>query len=280
MVCLPDVSVKRLAQFAVLAAILTASSDVRAECREPIPPEDRISRAAIVTVSGIGIVTAWGVANWDYFSRTPQAKSEGWFGRNTDEGGADKLGHLFTTYATAQGISSLFDYWCFTTEDAALYGTLSSLAIMGYMEFGDAFSNYGFSYEDFIANVIGGMASYCRYRYPGLAKKVDLRWEIGLNPNKGDITTDYENSKYLIALKLNGFDTLSKSILRHFEIHTGYYTRGYSDPDKSHKRNLYAGIGLNLTDLLRRHGYPKLATFLNYCQPPGTYVAAENRLAD
>jgi len=280
MVHLPTVSFRRLVPFLVLAAMLTVSEGVRAECREPIPPEDRIGRAAIVTVSGIGIITAWGVANWDYFSQTPQAKSEGWFGQNTDEGGVDKLGHLFTTYATAQGISSLFDYWCFTAEDAALYGTLSSLAIMGYMEFGDAFSGYGFSYEDFIANFIGGVASYYRYRYPYLAKKVDLRWEIGLKPNKGDITTDYENSKYLIALKLNGFDTFSKNILRHFEIHIGYYTRGYSDPDKLHKRNVYAGIGLNLTDLLRRHGYPKLATFLNYYQPPGTYVAADNRLGD
>lgn len=277
---LPNVSVIRIVQFAVLAAMIAASVGVCADCQEPIPPECRIQRATIVTLSGIGIVTAWGIANWDYFSQTPQAQSEGWFGRNTGEGGADKLGHLFTTYATAQGISSLFDYWCFTREDAALYGSLSSLAIMGYMEFGDAFSNYGFSYEDFIANVIGGMASYFRYRYSELARKVDLRWEIGLDPNKGDITTDYENSKYLIALKLNGFDTFSKSILRHFEIHAGYYTRGYSDPDKRHKRNLYTGIGLNLTDLLRRHGYPKLATFLNYYQPPGTYIAAENRLGE
>jgi hypothetical protein len=264
----------------MFAAMLTVSDGVRAECQEPIPPEDRLRRATIVTASGICIVTAWGVVNWDYFSRTPQAKSEGWFGRNTDEGGVDKFGHVFTTYAAAQGISRLFEYWCFSTEDAALCGSLSSLAILGYMEFGDAFSNYGFSYEDFIANAIGGIASYCRYRYPSLARKVDLRWEIGFNPNKGDITTDYENSKYLIALKLNGFDAFSKSILRHFEIHAGYYTRGYSDPDKRHKRNLYAGIGLNLTDLLRRHGYRKLATFLNYYQPPGTYAAADNQLGD
>ena len=267
-----------IALMLVMSVVFTTKAC--ADGTEPLTPEDRNRRVLNVTLTGVGVVTAWGVANWDYFSGKPQAKSEGWFGRNTEEGGVDKLGHVFATYATAQGISSLFEHWCFTPEEAAWYGSLSSFAILGVMEAGDSFSDYGFSYEDLIANALGGIASYYRYRYPDLASKVDLRWEIGFDPGQVDVLTDYENSKYLVALKLNGFEQFNKGILKHVELHAGYFTRGYSEASAPDERNLYMGIGLNLTDLFRRSGHRKLATALNYYQPPGTYLAIENKLAD
>jgi hypothetical protein len=251
-----------------------------ADCTEPLTSEDQNRQVRNVTLAGVGVVTAWGVVSWDYFSRKPQSKAEGWFGQNTYEGGVDKLGHVFATYAVAQGISNFMEHRCFTPEKAALYGSLSSLAIMGVMEAGDSFSKYGFSYEDFIANALGGIASYYRYRSPSLARKVDLRWEIGLDPGQIDFTTDYENSKYLVALKFNGFELFNKSILKHVELHAGYFARGYSDANEPDERNLYIGIGLNLTDLFRRKGYHNVATFLNYYQPPGTYLVVENKLAN
>ncbi|MEQ5835880.1 DUF2279 domain-containing protein [Marinobacter sp. NFXS9] len=266
----------------ILSAVLLLPAKTIAEsnCREPLVPEDQVRRAAGVTVTGVGLITAWGIVNWDYFSVSPTASSEGWFGQDTPEGGADKLGHLFTTYATTQGVASLFEHWCFTPEDAALYGALSSFTMLSYMELGDAFSDYGFSYEDLIANAIGGIAGYYRYRYPSLAKKIDLRWEVGFQPNQGDIVTDYDNAKYLVAVKLNGFDLPGNSFLRHLELHAGYYTRGYSAPDEPDERTLYIGIGLNLTDLFRRHGHHKVATFLNYYQPPFTYIPLEKTLPE
>src|SRR4051812_49206474 len=44
------------------------------------------------------VVLGWGFANWDYGSGGPRFQDEGWFDRETTEGGADKLGHLYTTY--------------------------------------------------------------------------------------------------------------------------------------------------------------------------------------
>ncbi|MDZ4183808.1 MAG: DUF2279 domain-containing protein [Desulfuromonadales bacterium] len=263
----------------MLGAVL--ASKASADCTEPLTAAEQNRRATYVTLAGAGVITAWGVVNWDYFSRKPQAKSEGWFGPDTKEGGADKLGHVFTTYVVAQGISSLMEQsWCFTPEEAAWHGALSSFAILGFMEAGDSFSDYGFSSEDFIANALGSLASYYRYRHPDLARKVDLRWEIGLHPEKMDFTTDYENSKYLVAVKLNGFERFDQSLLKHVELHAGYYARGYSDANESDQRNLYMGIGLNLTDLFRRGGHRRVATFLNYYQPPATYLAIEKQLTD
>jgi len=225
-----------------------------------------------VNLTGIGIVTVWGVANWDYFTQSPKSTSEGWFQNNTNSGGADKIGHVYASYVAAHGLSYLYETWCFNKQDAALYGALSSLAVLGYMEIGDSFSDYGFSKEDFIANSIGSLFGYYSYNYPELENKIDFRWEYGFHPNHNDIITDYENSKYLLALKLNGFEYFRNTFLRHFELHLGYYSRGFDDPLSTKERNLFFGIGLNLTDLFRQHSYKKTATTLRYIQIPGTNV--------
>jgi hypothetical protein len=237
---------------------------------------DRNRRVVLTTAAGIGAVTVWGVWQWDYFSTMPHAGSEGWFGRNTESGGADKLGHLYSCYIASHGFASLYEHWSFERKDAALFGSLTSLAVFGAMELGDSFSDYGFSGEDMTANLIGCAAGYLLYTCPNLAGKIDLRWEIGLSPNKTDFFTDYENSKYLIVLKLNGFEFAQQNWLKYIELHAGYYTRDFSDSSDDGKRYAYAGVGLNLTDLLFRNGYQKTATLLRYVQPPYTTLGGRH----
>jgi len=234
---------------------------------------DRSGRnRAVLTTAAIGVagVTAWGVLNWDYFSRKPHAKSEGWFGKNTDDGGMDKLGHCYGTYVMSHGIASLYEHWDFEREEAALYGSLTSFAIMGYMEFGDSFSDYGFSYEDMVFNTIGALMGYVLYVHPELSNKIDLRWQFGLEPKQSDFLTDYSNSRFLLALKLNGFESMQKSWLRHIELQVGYYTEGFDEPAEENRRHPYVGVGFNFTDLLRRHGYGKTSTAFRYIQLPYT----------
>jgi hypothetical protein len=226
----------------------------------------------LTTMVGVGVITAWGVAEWDYFSQSPHSDSEGWFSNGTKYGGADKFGHMYVSYVTSHGLSYLYERWAFKKEKAALYGALSSLLIYGYMEIGDSFSEHGFSYEDLIANALGSAFGYFSYRSPGLADKIDFRWEYGFDANGSDFTTDYENTKYLFALKLNGFESMQNSILKHFEILLGYYTRGFSVENESKERNIFVGVGLNLTDIFRRHSYDKTATLLRYIQIPYTYI--------
>ncbi|NOX43632.1 MAG: DUF2279 domain-containing protein [Gammaproteobacteria bacterium] len=141
------------------------------------------------------------------------------------------------------------------------------------MELGDSFSDFGFSYEDLIANTLGSAIGYYLYRNPELSRKIDIRWEYGLHRESNDFTTDYENTKYIVALKLNGFETTRKNFLKHFEIHFGYYARGFDEAIDRKERNLYIGIGLNLTDLFRRYSYKKTAIrrqqlFLNMYRYP------------
>jgi len=251
------------------------------DCGTEISQQDKNKKLWIVNLAGIGVVTAWGIANWDYFSQSPQTTSEGWFSNDTASGGADKLGHAYTSYVLSHGLSSLYESWCINKNDAAAYGALSSLAIVGYMELGDSFSEFGASREDMLANIIGVGFGYFTYKNPSLSNIVDFRWEYKPNSNTiGDFSTDYENSKYLLALKLNGFDFARNSFLKHIEFHTGYYTRGFSDANETKERNVFIGIGFNLTDLFRRHSYNKTATLLKYYQIPGTSLQKKNNLND
>lgn len=250
-------------------------------CNSEVSSQQRNKILWGVNLTGIGVITVWGMANWDYFSTSPTSKSEGWFQNDTAYGGADKLGHIYSSYVITHGLSSLYDSWCFNNDDAAMYGALSSLAIVGYIEFGDSFSEFGFSKEDMIANTIGIIYGYFSYKDTRLGNILDLRWEYKPNSDTfGDFTTDYENSKYLLALKLNGFDFSHSSFLKHIEFHAGYYTRGFSDPDATKERNVFIGIGLNLTDFFRRRSYNKTATLFKYYQIPGTGLYKEKDLND
>lgn len=236
--------------------------------------DNRDRKRIVLATSAVGVagVTAWGVLNWDYFSRRPHAKPEGWFGRNTSDGGMDKLGHLYSAYVMSHGISGLYEHWDFGRREAALYGSFTAFAIMGYMEFGDSFSSYGFSYEDMVFNTLGSLMGYLLYMHPELSAKIDLRWQFGFEPKQADFLTDYGNSKLLLALKLNGFEAMQSNWLRHVELHVGYHTEGFDDAARKNLRHPYVGVGFNFTDLFRRQGCGKTATALKYIQLPYTAV--------
>lgn len=231
---------------------------------------------------GAAVITAWGVANWEYGANSPSRDDEEWFGRETDSGGADKLGHLYATYVIGSGLSGLYESWGYTEHDAALYGSLSSFFLLNYMEIGDAFSSeFGFSYEDFMMNTIGAFSSYFFYTSPELAKRVDLRVEYIPSFDTADVITEYEKMKYLIALKAEGFESVTNAYLKYAELHLGYYTRNYKGGySQESERILYIGIGINLSRAFRENGHVKTARFLNYYQLPYTYLPLEKDLND
>lgn len=261
--------------FVLLVLLFVSVGDAAAllsDCVSEMSPQEQKQSVINTNLAGFGVITLWGVAKWDYFTNSAHSVSENWFENDTEAGGADKAGHMYTSYITSHGLSYLYENWCINKRDAALYGALSSLAILGYMEVGDSFSAYGFSNEDLIVNGLGSLFGYYTYVNPSLASKLDFRWEYKLHPNTDDFTTDYENSKYLFALKLNGFKTFRHNFLKHIELQLGYYARGFIEPLNTKERNVYFGIGINLTDLFKRHGYNKTATVLRYIQVPETYL--------
>lgn len=238
-----------------------------------LPKEKKVLTA---NAAGMLFVTSWGIVKWDYGDRSPHARKEDWFGRDTKNGGLDKLAHFYDNYAMSRGLAWLYESWGYKKDRAALYGAFSSLGILGYMELGDSFSDFGFSYEDFLMNILGSWVGYMFCQHPDLAEKLDFRVEYWPDFSHGDFITDYENQKYLAALKFDGFEAIKNEALQYLEMHLGYYTRGYSDTNRARERNIYFGIGLNLAKILGRLSYKKTAVLFNYYQPPYTTLRLEN----
>ena len=250
-------------------------------------PDRRLSawskeqKLVATNVSGAVLITTWGIGNWDYFQTRPNANSEGWFAESTKEGGADKLGHFYVNYGLSHGLSQLYEHWGYKRKQAAAYGAWSSFGLMGLMELGDSFSEFGFSYEDMVMNAVGSYAGFLLWTQPKLARKIDFRVEYEPQFDRVDIFTDYENLKYSVALKLDGFDHLRDGPLRYLELQLGYYARGYSQSNPAHReRNVYVGLGLNLSRVLKDMSYRKTARIFNYLQLPGTNAAISNGLND
>lgn len=225
---------------------------------------------------------AWGVAKWDYGQQSPKASSEGWFGRDDKEGGADKLGHLWSSYALSHLFASIYESWDYTEDEATTYGALSSLGFQTLTEVGDSFSGFGFSYEDMIMNVAGASAGYLLRAYPHVGEKIDIRIEYApsLNGNNStDVFTDYEHQKFVVAVKGDGFEGLRGSIFEYLEFQTGYYTRGYDKfvrgGPETRRRTFYWGLGLNVGRAISHFWDTAL---FDYFQVPGTYIPFEVKL--
>ncbi|MEA2111220.1 MAG: DUF2279 domain-containing protein [Campylobacterota bacterium] len=247
---------------------------------ERLSKEEKLVYTNAAIASGVLI---WGFTQWGYGEEKFHFDDEGWFGKETSNGGSDKLGHFYTNYLVTRILAPIYENWGYSNTNAGLYAALTAGITSGVLiELGDGFSEHGFSKEDFIADVLGAAAGYFWYINPALAEKIDFRVEYApsLNSdNTTDFTTDYEHMKHLLAVKANGFETFQNSYMQYLELHIGYYTRDFNHdtmPIEDRKRYLYAGVGLNLSKLLRPH-IGKYATIFNYYQMPYTYVPVEKQ---
>lgn len=240
-------------------------------------------KALILNAGVAGAITAYGIGFWDYFQTAPKADSEGWFGRTTSSGGVDKLAHFWVTYSVSHLFSHVYRWWDFEPDQANTLGALSSLGIQTLMEVGDSFSGkYGFSYQDALMNVAGAGAAYLLGKYPWLADKVAFRLEFrpeAFSDITGDLLTQYERQRYLVALKLDGFEMFRDSYLSYLELHAGYFARNYEgytpgSPD-NRQRTFYMGVGFNVNKLVRH--FVDINVF-DYIQVPYTSVNYEKKL--
>lgn len=242
--------------------------------------ENTVSKEQTVLFSnmiGMTAITTWGILNWDYFKNTPQAKNEGWFSNTTKNGGQDKLGHFYISYALSSALATFYESRGYSAGYGAILGAVSSFGMTSWMEIGDAFSTYGFSPEDFIMNLMGSITGYFLYSHPNIAKKMDIRFEYQPDFNTTDFFTDYENQKFLVALKLDGFEFAQNNYFKYLELHLGYDINGFPDR-KDRERNVYIGIGINISRLFTQASMPRISKMFNFIQLPHTYIQMDKNL--
>jgi hypothetical protein len=193
--------------------------------------------------------------NWDV-NNSFKFNDEGWFDLDTGSAGADKLGHMYSSYLINELFNKRLNQKTDNKLAAARKSALFSSAIMFGVEIFDGYSDdHGFSYEDLIMNTAGIGVSYLKNTVPGLDDKLDLRVEYEpTDSNNNHPITNYSAYTYVAALRLGGFQKLKTTPLKYFELQLGYHTEGFKSSQKDEfpeaKTELRFGVGLDLSELI------------------------------
>ena len=228
---------------------------------DAVPSGQRWKNAAVI--GGIGItVGIYGANGWwkDGFSGSFRTVDEGWFGRNTYAGGADKAGHAFFTYAGARLFTRGFEALGNDPGRALRLGAWTSLGVMTGIEVLDGFSKkFRFSMEDAVANAAGAAFAVLAEIDPRIDALLDFRLlyrrsDDARRVGETDPIADYSGQTFLLAVKADGVPRLREvPVARYLELQVGYNTRGYEPNDgvkiDPHRR-IYGGVGVNLSRLL------------------------------
>lgn len=249
----------------------------------------RVRNTAIIGSAGVGMFW-YGMNKWwnEGFTGELKTANEGWFGKGTYAGGADKLGHAYSAYVGTRGLTRALE-WAGNDEASALkMSTWSVLGALTAMEILDGYSRqWRFSREDVAMNLAGAGFAVLMEKCPSLDRAIDFRllyWPSGEGGSRFSPFGDYSGQRYLLVGKATAMPELRNDpLLRYFEIAVGYGARGFSDgpqfrPGRS--RGVYFGISINLSEVLSKTIFletPPSAwerrvseTFLEVVQVPGT----------
>ncbi len=251
-------------------------------------------------ISGLTLSTAFYgyVSWWDKSASTFRVRDEGWFGADTPNGGADKLGHAFSFYVSTRLMTNAFQWAGHNRKQAAQLASLTSGVLSLGVEIMDGFTEeYGFSTEDLMMNLSGIGLGAVLESYPQWDDLLDIRIKYWPSDDARrlqdyDPVADYSGQTYLLITKASGIPTLRQhKFLRYLELAVGYGTRGYQPNDGTDtqptSRNLYYGLSLNLSQLLndtlfKKHNKPRTQkvteNVLEYLQMPGTALLFKHQL--
>jgi hypothetical protein len=224
----------------------------------PEPPNLRLRNTLIIGGTA-ALFTAYGMAKWweTGFGGGFDKVNEGWFGSDTQYGGADKLGHMFTNYASMRLLIPLFEAVGNSREASVKLSAWTTLGIFTGIEIADGYSRaYKFSWQDAAMNVAGVALGVVLETYPQLDDVFDFRFAYSPSPgNQFDPFGDYSGQKYLLVVKADGFEPLRRNrFLRYLEVAVGYGAKGF-DPGGERRRDIYLGLSLNLSRLLADTAY-------------------------
>lgn len=219
----------------------------------------RFSGAILLAVPLVGELTWWREEQTERF----HSANEGWFGRNTYAGGADKASHIVGSYIVSRELAFQYERLGNTPARSRLLGAAMTSLSGLIVEAGDGFSVYGVSWEDFASNVVGSSlaAGITAARMDDL---FGLRYgyvRTRIPPKDGRATaygSDYSREIYSLDLNLDGaFRRLHirPGPARFLYLSATYGSKGYRfSPVDRRERNVGIDVGLNVAEVLRAAG--------------------------
>ncbi|MBN2039643.1 MAG: DUF2279 domain-containing protein [Spirochaetes bacterium] len=242
----------------------------------------------IMYVSAPGFMLLYGVYLWDWDISKQEdftIKAQTFKGSHAINGAADKWGHMYANYVGMRLFTFLFRATGSSRNRAIIEGAILTDLTSLIGEIGDGFSpNYGFDPYDVLFNQFGIILGAILELSPTLDRIFAMKWEYFPGPrvrnhldktDRWDVSTDYNDSKYILTTKLGGIPYLSLTPLRYFNVDLGYFSRGYRHTEEysSRARNIFVGVSVNFTiafgDLLPV-GYTSstMQSVFNYYHPP------------
>jgi hypothetical protein len=229
---------------------------------------------AIATLSAAYVTfAAWTFVAW-YRAHKPLSQyrwgGDGWMGKLTYAGGADKCGHAWATMALARlGTYVLTAVGGFNRLKSSIVSALlSELAFTG-VEVRDGFF-YEFSFSDLTGDSVGMLLALlfdnfprlrelCAYRVEYFPSRSYARKIAGTSPCPGgscsrwNIAEDYSGQTYLAALHLGGIKAIRNKLgnaARFVDVAIEFDSRNYRPtPDmdiaKPIRQDLFLGLSIN-----------------------------------
>jgi hypothetical protein len=226
------------------------------------PSDGQVDRRTRLLIAGYAAATlAYGYnAWWENLDTSFEFRDEGWFGKDSYRGGADKTGHAYFGYASTRLLTWTFQWAGNDPARSRRLGAGLTGALLLAVEVFDGFTEeYGFGTGDLLMNGVGIGLGWLLESHPAWDDLLDFRlqyWPSDRKEREEDgtsIAEDYSGQTYLLLLKASGVPALrDHKILRYLEVAMGYGSRGYRPerPPDERERNVYYGISLNLSRLL------------------------------
>lgn len=237
-------------------------------------------------VSAIGLAgvyatfSAWAYIAW--YRNHPEKEmhdigSDGWFGKGTYAGGADKMGHAWATMVLARGGTAALTAGGWDRTKSAIVSAVLSEGLFFAVEMKDYYY-YEFSPGDMTFNTLGALTAVALDLSPRLDELFDFRVEYwpsdqyvaNLSPDsvcakrtpglpscsRWNIAEDYSGETYLLAFHLGGIHRLRDmewgAASRFVDVVAGFGTRNYKPPpqmeDELHQtrsQTWFLGVSLN-----------------------------------
>lgn len=232
-----------------------------------MPPAGRLLDRRTALVSA-GILAAVPLVGWLTWWREEERASfhfrdEGWLGRGTYAGGADKAAHFVMAAMAEDGAEAIYRSLGKDERQARVLGVGLVSAAGLLIEIGDGFTKYGASWEDAATNVLGA-ATEAAIRSHRLEDTIGFRFGVvrARVPDPCCRATayggDYSRWVHSADLKLDGFLPrvgVAPGLARFLLVSLTYGSKGYRfSPPEVRQRNVGIDLGLNVEQLLRAAG--------------------------
>ncbi len=183
---------------------------------------------------------------------------EGWFGRSTYAGGADKASHVVAFAITSRELAGVYEHLGFSKQQSVVGGF--AVSVLGGLvnELGDGTNRFGFSYEDLVMDVVGAGAAALN-NISGTEDLFGIRFGVvpgpkpGRDPDSTGFGKDYSKEIYAVDLQLGGVARRLGTLwpLRLLLLSTTYGVRGYPYGSSRQREQLLGfEVGLNVAEVL------------------------------